>query len=318
MTLQAVLCDPARLSELAALRLLDTPAEEQFDRLTRLACRVLGTPIALVSLVDEHRQFFKSACGLPEPWASRRETPLSYSFCQHVVARAAPLIVSNAPEHPLVCGNTAVTELGVVAYLGLPLTLPNGMTFGSFCVVDVCPRSWTTDDRQTMTELAAAVISEITLHAAQWRIRQLQGSLTHHATLLLAAQRIADLSKLVLSKNEIEPSATWLDETSSSLTEMTEAVQQTLTMEVPEQTLSADMAIDVLREKLTPRQLQVFDLLIRGLQTKEIARHLDLSPRTVEVHRAKILERLQMTSFSQLLKQLLADRRPDTLFAPPN
>jgi DNA-binding NarL/FixJ family response regulator len=75
---------------------------------------------------------------------------------------------------------------------------------------------------------------------------------------------------------------------------------------VPEQALNNDIAVDVLREKLTPRQLQVFDLLIRGLQTKEIARHLDLSPRTVEVHRAKILERLQISSFSQLLKQLLA------------
>ena len=84
----AALLDPARLAQLSRLRLLDTPPEEPFDRLTRLAARTLGAPVALVSLVDDRRQFFKSAHGLPEPWASQRETPLTHSFCQHVVTSA--------------------------------------------------------------------------------------------------------------------------------------------------------------------------------------------------------------------------------------
>ena len=92
--------NPDRLDALRALGLLDTPAEEAFDRLARLAARLLHTPVALVSLVDENRQFFKSCFGLPEPWASWRETPLSHSFCQHVVTSNEPLVISDARIHP--------------------------------------------------------------------------------------------------------------------------------------------------------------------------------------------------------------------------
>ena len=77
-----------RLSVLQSTGLLDSDAEAPFDRLTRLSSRLLGAPVALISLVDDHRQFFKSAEGLAEPWASRRQTPLSHSFCQHVVRSA--------------------------------------------------------------------------------------------------------------------------------------------------------------------------------------------------------------------------------------
>lgn len=81
-----------RLAALQRLALLDTPVEPAFDRLTRLAAAVLNTPVALVALVAADRQFFKSCIGLPEFWASRRETPLSHSFCQHTVVSGAPLI----------------------------------------------------------------------------------------------------------------------------------------------------------------------------------------------------------------------------------
>jgi hypothetical protein len=89
--LGSALRDEARLAALWRTGLLDTPPEEVFDRLTRLTRRMLDAPVALVSLVEADRQFFKSALGLPEPWATRRETPLSHSFCQHVVATGAPL-----------------------------------------------------------------------------------------------------------------------------------------------------------------------------------------------------------------------------------
>lgn len=85
--------DPQRLAALHQPVLLDTPAEEAFDRLARLASRTLLTPVALVSLVDSDRQFFKSCLGLPEPWSLWRETPLTHSFCQTVGAcgwRARP------------------------------------------------------------------------------------------------------------------------------------------------------------------------------------------------------------------------------------
>jgi PAS domain S-box-containing protein len=164
--------DPARLARLKSLDLLDSPAEEAFDRLTRLASAITGAPVALVSLVDDRRQFFKSAVGLPEPWASRRETPLSHSFCQHVVARAEPLIVADAREHPLVRDNLAVPDLGVVAYAGIPLVLSTGEVLGSFCVVDTKPREWTSHEIAALTDIAASVISEIELRQASVKAKR--------------------------------------------------------------------------------------------------------------------------------------------------
>ncbi|MFY9639662.1 MAG: GAF domain-containing protein, partial [Rhodomicrobium sp.] len=105
--LAAVLCDPARIAALRATGLLDSPPEKVFDRLTDLARRMLGVPVCLISLVECDRQFFKSCAGLPEPWASLRETHLSHSFCQHVVHTGAPLVVEDAREHPLLRDNLA-------------------------------------------------------------------------------------------------------------------------------------------------------------------------------------------------------------------
>lgn len=157
--------DETRLAQLAAATLLDTPAEEAFDRLTRLTTRLLGVPIALISLVTAERQFFKSAIGLAEPWASQRETPLSHSFCQYVVASREPLIVGDARSHPQLHRNLAIRDLGVVAYLGIPLMSPEGQPLGSFCAIDSQPRAWTTDEIATLRDLVAAAVTEITLRA---------------------------------------------------------------------------------------------------------------------------------------------------------
>ena len=155
--------DPARLTALHATALLDSPAEPAFDRLTSLATTVLDVPVALVSLVDEDRQFFKSCIGLPEPWASLRETPLSHSFCQHVVAEQQPLIIEDARIHPLVRDNLAIDELDVVAYMGIPLITPEGHALGSLCVIDTQPRHWTETEVTILRELAESVMTEIAL-----------------------------------------------------------------------------------------------------------------------------------------------------------
>src|SRR3712207_8572091 len=94
--------EPRRLAARRRTGLLDSAPEASFDRLTRLAARMLGAPVSLVSLVDRDRQFFKSSVGLPDPWASRRETPLTHSFCQHAVATREPLVIEDARDHPLV------------------------------------------------------------------------------------------------------------------------------------------------------------------------------------------------------------------------
>lgn len=162
----SVIRHPERLAALRETALLDTPAEEAFDRLTRLAARILHAPAALVSLVDEDRQFLKSCLGLPEPWASLGEIPLSYSFCQHTVASGQPLIIQDARDHPLVFDNLAIAELQVVAYAGIPLITSTGQVLGSFCVLDDHPRIWSEDEIGILTDLAGAVMSEIELRAA--------------------------------------------------------------------------------------------------------------------------------------------------------
>ena len=155
--------DVSRLTALRRTALLDTPAEEAFDRLTRLATTILEVPVALVTLVDEERQFFKSCVGLPEPWASQRETPLSHSFCQHVVEQREPLVIEDAREHPLVRDNLAIRDLNVVAYAGIPLISSDGHDLGSFCAIDSKPREWSVRDIMILKDLAASVMSEIEL-----------------------------------------------------------------------------------------------------------------------------------------------------------
>ena len=125
--------------------------------------RLLGAPVALVSLVDADRQFFKSAIGLPEPYASARQTPLSHSFCQHTVNSQKPLIVPDARQHALVRDNDAIRDMGVAAYAGFPLTTAGGHTLGAFCAIDTHPRDWSLDEYEALRDLAALVMSEIEL-----------------------------------------------------------------------------------------------------------------------------------------------------------
>ncbi|NNE34181.1 MAG: GAF domain-containing protein [Rhodothermales bacterium] len=153
--------DPRRLQALESTGLLDSPPEKAFDGLTDLVAKLVSAPVSLVSLVDSDRQFFKSQCGLQEPWASKRETRLSHSFCKHVVATRESLVVNNAPEHPLVRKNLAVRDLGVVAYLGLPLFTPDDEVIGSLCAIDSRTRVWSQDDIDVMSVLANAVMNEI-------------------------------------------------------------------------------------------------------------------------------------------------------------
>ena len=99
--------DPKRLAAIERTGLLDIEEDPVLLKLTRLAARSLGSPVALLSLVGSDRQFFACSWGLPEPWASDRGTGLLHSFCQHVVVSNQPLLVSDARRHPLACGATS-------------------------------------------------------------------------------------------------------------------------------------------------------------------------------------------------------------------
>src|SRR3954467_11302137 len=168
-----VLSDPERLAALRATALLDSEPEEGFDLLTRLATRVLGVPVALVSLVDEDRQFFKACIGLGEPWSSQRGTPLSHSFCQHAVASAEPLVIEDAREHPLVHDNLAIRDLAVIAYAGFPVPTSDGGVLGTFCAIDSQPRAWSAAEVGFVREMAASTMTEIELRTT---VRELGGA----------------------------------------------------------------------------------------------------------------------------------------------
>jgi hypothetical protein len=157
----AAVKDSDRLDALHETGLLDSEITPSFDRLARLAAQVLNAPVALVSLVDADRQFFKSCLGLPEPWASQRGTPLSHSFCQHAVASREPLVVDDSREHELLRDNPAIRDIGVIAYAGIPLIDADGHALGTLCVIDSQPRHWTTHQIQLLSDLAASVVTEI-------------------------------------------------------------------------------------------------------------------------------------------------------------
>ena len=150
-----------RLDALRRSELMDSAPEEVFDRLTRLASKLLGASVATMTLVDDDRQYFKSAIG-----TAVTETPLSHSFCQHVVTDAAPLVVSDARLDPRLRDNLAIQDLDVVAYCGVPLTDADGHTLGSFCAIEHAPRQWSEIEIEILTELAHNVMTELDLRAA--------------------------------------------------------------------------------------------------------------------------------------------------------
>ena len=112
------------------------------ERFARLVAGRLRVPVALVSLVEAHRQVFPGLVGLAEPWATRRQTPLSHSLCQHVVATGHPLVLADARSDDRTCTSLAIGDLGVVAYAGMPLTDSDGHVLGSLCAIDTEPREW--------------------------------------------------------------------------------------------------------------------------------------------------------------------------------
>ncbi len=164
--------------------------DEPFDRLARLAARILEVPTSLVTIVEEDRQRFPGQTGLPEPWATRRETPLSYSFCKHVVAAGAPVEIADAREDDRVRDNPAIPEFGIVAYLGVPLASPDGTVLGSVCAMDQRPRAWTADDRALLTDVCAAAATEVHLRLLLDRERRLAIDLNEDLAEHLAAAKL--------------------------------------------------------------------------------------------------------------------------------
>jgi PAS domain S-box-containing protein len=152
--LSGSMTDPDRVAAVRRTGLVDAPADQALDRLTRIACHVLRVPAALVCLLDDGRQFFASLEGLPA-LASARQMPLTHSLCQYAVANRADFVVADAREHVELREHPAVTELNIVAYAGVPLLDAGGRALGTLCVIDHERRDWTDDDLAALHDLAA-------------------------------------------------------------------------------------------------------------------------------------------------------------------
>jgi PAS domain S-box-containing protein len=157
-----VIADPQRLAAVRATGLLDSAPEESFERLTRLATRDLHTPVAMLSLADDQRQYLKSARGL---LASLREMPLANSLCEQVVGCGKPVVITDASKHPLGHVSREARDLHFVAYLGVPLITVDRQSLGCFCVADFKSREWSKDELDTVSDLAAIAVREIVVRS---------------------------------------------------------------------------------------------------------------------------------------------------------
>lgn len=153
------------LSELADVGMFSHDKTPVFDRVVETARMLLDSKISLISLIDEDkdRQFFKAEIGLPIPWSTWGETPLTHSLCKTVAAHETPLAVTDARADARFRNHAAVRDIGVVAYLGVPIRDDAGKAIGALCVIDTEPRAWSADDVDILVALGKGVSVQIKL-----------------------------------------------------------------------------------------------------------------------------------------------------------
>jgi PAS domain S-box-containing protein len=157
-----------RLAALERYQILDSPPEKEFDDLTSLAAHICGTPIALISLVDAHRQWFKSKVGVE---AEVTETPRDISFCGHCIQLPHLMEVPDARKDFLFYDNPLVAgESEICFYAGMPLSTPDGQNLGTLCVMDHVPRQLTPFQRETLARLGRQVMNQMELRLTTQRL----------------------------------------------------------------------------------------------------------------------------------------------------
>lgn len=151
-----------RLRALRLFRILDTGSEKAFDDLTRLAAAICETPISLISLIDEDRQWFKSRVGLNVPQTSR-----DLAFCAHAILQDDVMVVPDASQDPRFAANDLVTsDPSIRFYAGAPLVVAGGHSVGTLCVIDRQPRQLTPAQLQALKTLRGAVVTQLELRRA--------------------------------------------------------------------------------------------------------------------------------------------------------
>ncbi len=192
----------ARLLDLAHYEILDTPREAAFDRIARLAARLLGTPVAVINLIDQYRQWGKAAVGVGDTTAPRHD-----SFCAWTILNSTPLVIENAGADPRFAHNPMVTgEAGIHMYAGVPLTTPAGHRIGTLCVTDDQPHPLSAADLEALTDLAELVMAELELRVRNLELaRELNAQVSrnadlqrglHHAHVLEGVTGLMDLDLL--------------------------------------------------------------------------------------------------------------------------
>jgi GAF domain-containing protein len=162
--------ESARLRVLYQYEILDTISEEAFDELTELAAIICKTPIALVSLVDKDRQWFKSVIGL-----SGRETSRDVAFCAHTIMGKDVMIVPDATRDERFASNPLVTsDPHIRFYAGASLLSSEGYALGSLCVIDRVPRTLTPDQEKALEILGRQVMTHFKLHRTLQNLSRLQ------------------------------------------------------------------------------------------------------------------------------------------------
>jgi len=159
-----------RLRVLRLFRVLDSGSESAFDALTRLAASICDTPIGLITLVDENRQWFKSRVGLDTP-----ETPREVAFCAHAILQDDVFVVEDASQDERFASNPLVTaDPSIRFYAGAPLTVAEGVSLGTLCVIDRKPRQLTAAQLDSLKILRQAVITQLQLRRALVDFRLLE------------------------------------------------------------------------------------------------------------------------------------------------
>jgi len=153
--------EEARLAELNGLNLLDTPPEADFDQVTERLTRLFRVPIALLTLIDKDRQWFKSQAGLPADLAEDRSTPRDVSLCGHVIANDEVLIVRDLARDPRFANNPWLKQRGLRFYAGVPLRGPNGLPVGALSIPDTKPRDMSPQEQDLLKMIAADVMEQI-------------------------------------------------------------------------------------------------------------------------------------------------------------